>query len=429
MNTTGRKIILAICLILCAVTILMTLYWDSVVMFIAPKTVLTSAITDVYASLKSRFSDSPLWLIAKGYDEKGCNTIQMKLDTSNEILGDISYKMMVQTDMKNQQILAEGVASTQNADLDMSVYLNSEFIALTSEDLLDGGFYGITYDTFAEDLHHFPMIEFLIPNATIRKWDESLQVVQQKMSNPYELPEIPDITEDDMRMLLLGVLALKSEVSKNEFDVNGQRVNGYQITYSERGEKVQDLLQFVLKTQEQEGAEIIASFYLFEKRLSRVELHGISGAASIDIDISLGTDVQKDDLLLKISKTENGVSTDNSIMIRTGREEDWYHETIVFNGSSVSYDWHPENGDMILYLPGKDTIRMQLYPCESGFQLHTLDFAEIIGFSDTAEYDCVMKIEKGSYVEMPGFKNLDKWSFQDFTILLTGIGSLLGIQN
>lgn len=411
-----------------AVVFLAVIFWDAVVMVVAPKTVLSAAITDVFKKLEARFADCPLWIIAEGYDENGCNTIWMRLDTANDLVGDIRYDMTVQTDAANHQILAEGTAKTNGSELDLSVYLNPDFAALTSGDLLQGGFYGITYDTFSSDIRSFPLISLLIPNATIQDWENTLQEVQAFMGRSYTMPRMPEFTEEDMKMLMLGILALKSEVSKEEVTAAGQNRTCYKITYSEDGDQVKELLQYILDTEDQDDEEITASFYLYEDALVKVELSGTSGQNRIFCNIALGLDAETDDLSLQIIRDENGSRDAFSAIISTRREGERYMETISVNNTAITYDWNPGSGDMKLYLPDRNPITLTLASAESGFQIRTRDLMELLALESDAEYDCTMTVTKGAEITEPSYKNMDQWSFQDLMVLLSGVGALLGFH-
>ena len=419
---------LLLCVFLLAAMILTVVFWDSVALVIAPKAVLTTALSDAFTKLEERFEDSPLWIVAEGYDEGGCNTIQMQLDTANDLVGEIKYDMKVQTDEANHQILAEGTAKTSRNQLNLSVYANPEFVALTSAELLQGGYYGIQYDTFAADIRSFPLIGLLIPDVTIQEWYRSLKSVQVFMSRDYTLPEFPDITEEDMKMLMLGILALRSDVTKTEISIGANTLPCRKITYSEAGDRVSEVLKYILDTTGQEGGEITASFYLYEKALVKVELTGTAGDNKVHCEILSGTDIQADDLAISFAKVENGSVSDLSVVVHTKREGERYSETISMNEMAISYDWNPNSGDMKLYLPNKEPVALILEEAEAGFQVVTQDLAVLLDINSNAQCRCIMSVAKGSEVEEPHYKNMDQWSFQDLMVLLGGVGSLIGFR-
>lgn len=428
MNRSKSKIWLISVLLFMITAVAAILFWDTLVMLIAPNAVLSAAIADTFAKLEYRFAESPLWTLSTGYDEQWRNTVRMQLDTKNELVGEVCYDMLLQTDAAAHQIKADGVVYAQGRELDISAYLNSDFVALTSKDLLQGGYYGITYDSFSSDIRSFPLISMLIPNARIHEWEASLKNVQAFMNQDYTLPQIPDFTEDDIKMLLLGILALRSDVTREDILLEGQMVSCYKITYSESGDRVGEVLRCILNTESQDYQELTAVFYLYEKTLIKAELCGTAGQNSVRCDISLGLNSVEDDLALALSKANAGENQNVSMIVSTRREENRYIESILIDNAAITYNWNPVSGDMELYLPNREQIVLNLATVESGFRVETKDLMILLGLENKTECDCTMEISKGSSVSEPAYKNLNEWSWSDLLVLLSGVGSFLGLQ-
>ena len=206
------------------------LFRDTIVMYIAPKTVLTAALTDTVSKLDQRSQGSPLRIFLKGYDENGQNTASMELLTSNDLLGEIAYDMTVQADWSVHKLTADGTVTTGSTKLGLSAYLDKDFAAVTSTDLLQGGFYGITYNTFGSDIRRFRLLSLLTPDATLREWENSVFKIQAFMSKDRTLPQLPELTRRDVTGILIGVLALKSHVAIADVQVNGETLRCNQVT-------------------------------------------------------------------------------------------------------------------------------------------------------------------------------------------------------
>ena len=95
---------------------------------------------------------------------------------------------------------------------------------------------------------------------------------------------------------------------------------------------------------------------------------------------------------------------------------------------SISYDWQPQTGDMVLTLPEKSPISLNLSQAQDGFQIQTKDFAALIGINSRKEFDSTMTVCKGTAITPPNYKNLDEWSLDDLLVLLGSIGGLLGFK-
>lgn len=404
------------------------LFRDTIVMYIAPKTVLTAALTDTVSKLDQRSQGSPLRIFLKGYDENGQNTASMELLTSNDLLGEIAYDMTVQADWSVHKLTADGTVTTGSTKLGLSAYLDKDFAAVTSTDLLQGGFYGITYNTFGSDIRRFRLLSLLTPDATLREWENSVFKIQAFMSKDRTLPQLPELTRRDVTGILIGVLALKSHVAIADVQVNGETLRCYQVTYAAEGEQVGEVLGYLLDAGNLSEGKVTASFYLYDKTLVKAELTGTAGEDSVQYILTLGKDAALENLTLVTAKQERGESSRHAYTVQTVREGERYAETIVIDGLTIRYNWNPSSGDMLLTLPEKEAISLTLTETENGFQIKTRDFAELVGLEGKNPYDCTMTVTKGAAITTPTYKNLDQWSWEDLLVLLKGVGSLFGIN-
>lgn len=425
--------------VLAAAVILAIAFWDTIAVYMAPKAVLTNALSDTVSRLDERFRSNPIRNLVDVYDREGKYTAQIELETSQELLGTVSYDMTVQTDLSANQAFAQGNIGFSGTNLALSMYLNGDFMAISSDELVNGAYYGITYDTFSEDLDHFPLVKHLIPSATMQKWESSLESIQELMTRSYEVPEI---TSEDIRMLMAAILLLDSQVSREDIQLNGERVSSFVITYSAAGEAVRDILGYVLDVSNAPEGEITASFYLYNNAVVKVELDGAAGENQISYILTLGEDALTAPLTLTENRRENGSISDFSLAVSTSMDTGRYVETVNFTQTAdesskavaVSYDWNTETGDMILSWNHSMPIRLNLTRNEDGICMVTDDFAQLMailqkkeeGSTDSAS--CTMLLRKGSSVAAPAYKNLDKWSMEDLVTLLTGIGSLIGFR-
>lgn len=406
-----------------AIAVICLLFWDVIILYLAPKTVLSAALTDAFSKMEQRFSDSPVWLLAEGYDENGRNTTLLQLRSSNGV----QYDMKVQTDLTANQIFAEGTVTAGGNKLDMSAYLDRDFAALTSNDLLQGGYYGITYDTFVADIRSFPLLTLFLPSETIGQWENSVLKLDSFMNRSYILPKVPEISQEDVYKALLGLMALKSHVSSQPIAFDGVTLEGYRIYYDVTGEQVGQLLSPMLPGANSQS-RIIANFYLYENRLVEVRFQGTTGSDSVAFTLSLGLDAATDDLTVAAERVETGAKTSLAATLSTMREDGRYAEVIRVGDTEISYDWNPETGDMNLTLPDKAPICLTLSAAENGVTVVTKDFAALVGIDTQKEFECTMTVKKGAQIETPVYKNLEEWSLEDLLVLLQGVGALLGIS-
>ena len=273
-------------------------------LYLSPRMALSNAADDALSKLEQRLAESPVPILAKGYDESGRNSTSLELAVSDGV----QYDMQVQTDLTANQILADGTIRIDGKTLNLSAYLDKEFAAITSEDLFKGGYYGITYDTFSSDVRSFPLLSRLIPSATLSKLDSSVEKLQEYMNRTRQIPQLPEVQEEDIHKLILGLLVLKSDVHKEALTVDGQSLECLRFDYSATGEQAGTLLGYLMDTGGLSQGDITASFYLCDKTLVAVRCDGRAGENRAALRLDMGQDAARGDVSIAVEKLENGMS-------------------------------------------------------------------------------------------------------------------------
>ena len=129
---------------------------------IAPRLVLSRALDNTIAQLDSRFEKSPVHLLANALDSQGRQQARLKLETEEKHLGPVVYDMTLQTQIGPNRIRADGAVITGGKFLDIQLFLDENFAALASQGLLEGRYYGITYETFSRDLRDRQLLTALL---------------------------------------------------------------------------------------------------------------------------------------------------------------------------------------------------------------------------------------------------------------------------
>lgn len=426
-------------LVLAVTVTLLIAFRHPILIYVVPKAALTSALADTAAQLDERFQYNPIRNTLDVFNPQGQYTAVIELNSTDDLMGDISYDMTIQTAMHSHQLFAEGTVGFSERDLELSLYLNGDFMAISSEELLNGNYYGITYDTFSSDVASFPFLKFLIPNSTMQKWEESIANIQKLMNHSYETPQI---TEKDIQMLIAGILLLDSHVDKETIQLNGQSIDCYRINYSASGEDVIEILNYLLDTSNVSSGKIAASFYLYEDMIVRIDLSGTAGESGVAYTLMLGENALTDDLVLTEKRMENLESSSSAITIHT-QGGSRYIESLdirhiasgLEKSSIISYDWDTTTGDMSLTVNNMTPIQLSLTRTETGINVATDDFSQLMDIllqketEYSKESSCTLTLSKGSSIAAkPQYKNLDQWSMDDILVLLSNIGSLVGIN-
>ncbi len=416
-------------------------FWDAILIRVAPKMVLTTALNDLFFQMEQRFQDDPLLIVAGSLEPEGKYTIDVDLETEKELLGPVTYDMTLQTNGTAHQLCAEGNVSTSSKTLDFSLYLDSDFMAVSSVDLVGGICYGITYDTFAADIRQIPLLNFLINDSLLQKWESSVQEIQENMGRPYALPGLPETSPEDMRKTLMGIAVLPCKAQKCAISLSDITVTGYKLDFSVSGQQIKQILSGMTDGTDIGEGTAVVSFYLYENSVVKIGLLYEAEGSSLQYRLDLGQNPLENLLSLQGTQRKNGEDNKLAITVATQNEENQYTETWnIQKGNDdplfIAFAWNPLSGDMTL----KTSVAAQ--PCllnlsetENGFRMTTDDLLSLVYAlspnGQTTQKDemvsCVMNVSRGSEIVTPAYKNLDQWSTEDFLVLLNGVGSLLGI--
>lgn len=404
------------------------------------KSKLTSALNHAFSQIEERFDGDPLLILAKCYNPEGQYTANLEAVTSQDLLGTITYNMSVNVDSKAHQVSADGTARTESQAINLSLYLDPVFMAVSSDELVAGEYYGITYDTFAADIRKVPLLDFLINDTLVQNWDASIKGIQKKVGKTYPQPKIPELHEQEFRKLLLGIAAMPCQLQKTGIVIEGKTLECDQLNYVISADQTGWLLTKLAGEKRESNIGANVSFYLCEDALVRITLSGTAEETPFQYCMDLSLDPQYSPLTLTGSY---GTSESMSVTVSTQSEENRYAESwdihTVSEGReqdhSFAFDWNPYSG-LLNFRSRKLSapFSLILQGTENGLRLETKDLGFLVGLIlheeavPASQISGVLTVSKGSAIETPSYKNLDAWSMQDFLTLLAGVGSLIGIR-
>lgn len=435
-----KKWLIVLLAVLLVAAVAVFAFWDVIAVYVFPKTVLTKALYTAFAQLQQRIDQSPVSVLASQLDADGKYNAQMKLETENDLAGEIRYDLNVSADISSNHLFAQGTASASGTDLDLSVYMDGDFMALSSQDLLKGAYYGIRYESFPEDIRSIPLLKMFVSEQILSEWDTSVSNIQTMMNKSYQLPELPEFSEEDLEKALTAVLLLPSDVARVEMQVRGEYEKCHRISYSAEGEQVQQLLRYLIDTGDGTDASVSATFYLFENQVVMMQLNGKAGGNSVHCALELMCDAD-DTLTVRAAYSDNGEENAFCVRHTANAGNGYLYETWTsypdFEGAGeetlISYRWEPVMGELVL--TGDKAVTLYLKETESGLQIITENFEKLLSAltgqkpnSGSRPVACTMTMQKGNEITTPDYKNLSDWSLEDLLILLGGVGSLFGLK-
>lgn len=420
---------------------------DALMVRLFPKVVLSKSITDSFQQLEQRFENSPLQLVANAMDQKGHQRVSLKLDTATQFAGVAHYSMELQTQTAPRRIFGQGTVSTGGGTMELSVYLDGSCVAVSSEGLTDGRFYGITYDTFHQDIRSFELFSMLAGEQTLNGWEESLKGLQGLMGKNAQQVEL---SAEDVQTALLGTLALKPEVEAGEgegeyhvsFCSSGPALAELANPYLDRAPKSLQNLIRVMEADEASSLEMV--FSLTDRRLTKIQADLTLLDGSWQVAAVLGENPATGPLTLEVISRQADNLDRVELTVETVSNQESYQEKIQLkrtrNGVqeqlSADYSWDLTSGDLVLDLvrQGKKyPIRLNLTGEGDTLTLYFQE-AEVIQSALTGKDNprpaiCTLAISPGEPVEpLSGYKNLSDWSAEDLLLLITRLGQLIGIK-
>lgn len=387
---------------------------DAFLMRFLPQIPVGRAIQSAVVALNERYQESPVPILLRGYNENGLHTLHAELSEDGAAIGQLE----IQSDLKEHQLLVQAAFPPGSKLPSLELYMDGDFAAITSEQLLRGGYYGITYESFSRDLSSIPLVSLLVSPQLRGEWEASVRDLQEAMNRSVFLPVIPDIQLAELKPALLGLWALRPKVQVVDLyeELDSREQPCWQVSYAVKGATAQFLWEKVLKAPYTGNEELNLSFYLVGNTLVQVKLNAVIGSAQSEYTLKLGQD-----LVLITSQTGPSGRTIQTISLTTGQDG----ETLRLDDKSFTYNWDSTTGALALMLPEKEPLSMVLTQTADGFRIQNLRLGQLVEkknlFTDAA-WD--LTVTKGADLTRPPYKNMDQWSFEDLLILLNGVWSV-----
>lgn len=413
---------------------------DSFLIRVFPRAVLTKAITASFDHLEERFADSPIHTLAGGLDPKLRQSVSMTLDTTTKLAGVVHYDLLVNTQTSPNRISAGGSVTYGGKTMDLALYLDEKCGAISSQNLTDGNFYGLTFASFSEDIRSFMLLRMLLGEEVLGQWDASVSDIAKWMNGSYALPEW---TVEDLRLALLGALALKPQVSAANdphcyiisFQLAGDQIGELSGQY--RDQIPDEILPAVDALVRDGCVEIV--FLLEKTSLSQITctVQFTEERYCVQVTLADALDIQF------IAEGPEGIERTNIVLLSES-DQQTYRETITCSRTvnavqsqwSAVYAWDLVTGDMDLNVTKdgkKHPIRLNLRGEGESFTIICQEFEKILnlfsGKENLRTTICTLTVTPGGSVAgLSQYRNLSEWSLEDFYLLVTNFGGLIGLK-
>lgn len=400
-----------------------------------PKLVLTNALPKLFSQLEERFRGDPLLMAADILDREGKYTADVLLFTDP-----VTYDITVQTDFSKHCLFADGAIRSSEKAVDVRLYLDDSMAAVSSEELVKGNYYGISYDSFASDIRSVPLFSPFVSEEVLARWTDSVQRIKETMSWEYPQIALPTLSNQEIKTLLLGIAALPCSRETVSAPINGEILSCLKLDYFLDGEQLGSILGKAAAKRYPRDASVSASFYLHDGSIVKLCIQDQRGEEIHEYAITFGGDPLHDLFSFEENKKQAGEWKSSSICLETKSQENSTTQTIRYSsGQSLpavyAYKWEKATGTMY-FKTGADSeaVKLLLSKENNGLRIKTDDLGHLLrvlsGNTDDARLldgaACSATVRRGSQIRTPAYRNVDSWSFEDLLILFGGIGSVVG---
>lgn len=410
---------------------------DAITIRLFPKAILSTALRDSFIQLRSRFEYDPMILVLNTLDPDGKQTAVLDLDADHAYMGSVHYDLQLQTEP--HFFLGEGTIHTSGTNLDLAFYADPNFMAVSSQNLVSGQYYGITYDSFLQDIQSIPLLTWLIGDPILNSWNEKVQNIQETMEAGYYVPYLPVLSADDLTKLTLFFITAPADVEKTTFSVNGEDLELHKISYSLNSPQITDLLCQILDLEPDESVHSEATFHVYKNKIVAAEIMGANSSTSRIIRLEMGLDISQDPIVAVLSTEKDQSRDEKKIRIETAAKSPVFRERWEFTSSNhnrllINYEWSPSSGDMWLQINEGEATPLNFTGTEEGIRIESSNFVPLFRYlypeQEKQLHNTVsgtVTFSRGNAISVPQYKNLSEWSLDDFLALLENIGSLIGI--
>lgn len=442
------------------------LLWKPIVLAINPRAAVADASAKTAAAMADRFGESPLGALmsALAYAQDGTVDVDIQVD---DHYSPVSASLSFSTDAKNRRLSALTNVESAGHTLNLFTYLDPECIVAASDELTGGKYYGITLDSFSEDLRKSYLYDKM-DEENIKALENLVDFLNSILSGtktdgveidvtPYtdivnayvkslEVKRSRDTLRMDGKSIKCTVISTKMDLDKL-FDMaiqlvktarNDKTISAYftrMIGVADMGmgdmEDVwKDSLMELRETLD-EASEYISgtptySWYIYKGRLvsCRVtgELEVDTGWEKMPLDISFavncGTDPSTSDLEATLEITADGETLSMECLYSSKSSKDRYSDCLSLSlsvpyGDTQAFElecsWNKANGDL------ENTVSYKQHGNPVSFTLDSNLIADKKGVRFTLDeikgVDASFSLffHEGKPEKKPDYINLDKW--------------------
>jgi len=231
------------------------------------KILLTDALSDTLTQLYERFQTNPLNLLNLLHgQEKGKYTADIDLLTPE---GEQKYHIDIEADSIMHQF--SGHLTTEMHPSGLKLYADQHILAFGDDSNYQNCIWGIRYNTFKEDISHFPLIDQLIPPEDLAQLQTFLDKISKAIKTEYIIPDWLHLKQSEIEKVLVGIIAVPCQVETRAITQDSTCYKCTAFSYTITNALLQEAISLGLLPKKTEALKV--EFYLHKKTLLKTVIH------------------------------------------------------------------------------------------------------------------------------------------------------------
>jgi uncharacterized membrane protein YgcG len=432
------------------IALLAALLWEPILLRFAPNLYTSIVLNNTMNSLGKR-ADSGLGAVIKDATETlSDGTIDVNIAGKNKHNGrEITQNISIISKLKDKKVQIgyeyQDVVPITHTKFDL--YLDMDIVAIRSDLMENGQFYGLKYDNFSDELKNSSYGQYLTDDE-IQQYDRIVQQFDDMISNDkyYEtiFEAYIDIVED-------YIASLKPEQEKEFISLDGEDIECLVLTYEFTEEDVTELMKDILEEMEddtqlrdmmmnqgipstdpendqQNWLQMIEEFrntlntdtegtdpntaemkfYVYHSRVVVIEFEpNISAEAEATIRLSFGKDPRTSDIILETTASNYGITQKTKLTFQTDEEPNESKYRFVLendvNGKKIENNveiiWDREN--VTVYSDGEKILSFGLKEINKGYRFSAKEIQVYKG--DSLYIDLTIDVQKKATLNTPNY--------------------------
>ena len=441
------------------------LLWQPVLKTVAPDVYVGMMLNNTNIALENRLEDTPADVASSVSDslDEGSLGIDVTYWDDNE--GLMKGGITLHSNMKDQKWRLDADVSAMGTDADFSAYLDSNAFAIGSNALTGGKFYGLTYNSFENDLRSSAFAEMLDEESITALTDvvESVDKTLDTVAN-LEKRLVPYI-----QLLTEYADGLETKSGSEKLELSGQDCKCSTVSYLikqdelvdmigqlldllEKEEEIQDLDELLETSGAGSVAEImdelrngldevnetieteaVLTYYIYDSKVVDIRFvvtvknSDTDEEVEAEINICYGANPEVDDIVINADAEVAGETISIKVVSSDSWDGDEYTGTVTMSAKASSEMlaeikqktvWNKKSGDLKLSVSSageKIDCSLTLMETENGCVIEIPDVYRFLcelspDFTYVEPFKCEIKVTvaEGNSIEVPTFTNLDK---------------------